>query len=152
LNTLRLIQEGIHNLPDIMSHYENAIKDYKVNLELNGKTIERANKEQTGWLSYYDELRIEMKSVLNYVEIEVDKIKGKQWRKYKENFSIELSMRDLDQYTYSDPEYVEMRQVYCEVEQLYNKVNSIVECYKARAYSLKNITDLRIHSLSDVVL
>lgn len=152
MNPLYLITTDINNLPKILDHYETELKGFKANLELEGKTLELANREQPSWLSFYDQRRLELKSVVKFMEDEVEKTKGQLWKNYTEKYSVALTPRDKDRYICKDSAYLEMRELYLEINELYGKYESIVKAFEARGYALKNITEGRIHAVGDIVL
>lgn len=152
MNPYQLITESLLNLPQILDHYEEILVDWAENLKIEGKTLELANREQPGWLAYYDECRIQLKSVVKYIEDQVEKVRGEEWVRYTEKYSRELSYKDKDRYVCKETTYLSKREILHEATELYDRFDGIVRAFEARGYALKNITEARIHQLSDVVL
>ena len=149
---LDLIRDDIKNAPKVIEVYQKYLDPYKKDLSIKGKTLERANVEQSSLLSYYDERRIELRSVMMYLELESDRIFGKRWKDYTENYSRELSPKDKDNYIKHDPIYVTFRQIYIEIEELYKQFESAVESFKARGYALNNISKIVVAQAQDHML
>jgi len=152
LNPFFLITSDIKNYTKILDHYEAEMNGFKENLELEGKTLERANREQPSWLSFYDQKKLELRSVVKFLDDRVEKERGLLWRNYTENYSVELTPRDKERYICKDEEYLNAREMYLEVNELFGKYEAIVRAFEARGYALKNITEARIHTVGDIVL
>lgn len=137
------------NLPNILAEYEADIGGAKALIEIKGKTLERANMENPSWLYYYDQKRIELNTLMKFFENEVTRVRGKLFKNYKENHSIELSEREIQRYIDSEQAYLSMFEMFLEVKELYDQYQSIVDAFKARAYALNNMTKIRVASLED---
>ena len=140
------------NLVKIILKYTDDLSAVEKEIAIEGKTLEKANMEQASLQFFYDERRSELYTLLKYLEREVDKVRGMLWRKYSENFSIVLSPKDKDQYINNDKNYLDEHEMYLEVEELYKKYCAVVEAFTSRGYALRNITNLRVASLENVVL
>jgi len=55
-------------LSSLLVGYDKDLREAKDHLSMKGKTIELANKEQAAWLAYYDERRVELEVIYDYVE------------------------------------------------------------------------------------
>ncbi len=61
---------------NIINGYYIKLNGWKDNIKLNGKNIEVANMEQASWIAYYDEIRSEIKSILNYYSVKLKQVRG----------------------------------------------------------------------------
>lgn len=138
------VKPDLSNLPTILQRYEGYLHDVTDNLRLKGKPIGEANSEQPAWLVYYDQKKVELKSILGLVEMHLDRIKGNLWEKFTEVHSRDLSSRDKEAYIKKDPNYTNAYQLLLCVQELYDKYNSVVDAFVARGFSLRNITNLRV--------
>jgi len=138
------------HLPDVIEKYTSELEYFENNLKIEGKNLERANIEQAPWLSYYDQRRIELRSLSKYLEYKMESVRGRLWKSYTETYNRELGPKDKEQYINNEPEFLSYVELYLEVDELAKKYEAIVDAFKARGFSLRNITELRIHSLSDV--
>lgn len=151
---MSLIFDGknIENLPDIIDRYTSYLEDAERNLQIEGKNLERANVEQAGWINYYDQRRIELRTLVKFMEAKLEQIRGELWTYYTEKYSRDLGPRDKDQYINNESKYLDYLELYLEVKEIYDKYEAVVEAFKSRGFALRNITDLRVHSLADVNL
>lgn len=152
MSALHDVQGSSNNLPQILERFESELSEAKIHLQIEGKNLERANREQPSWLSYYDERRIELHSLVKFYEQKLESVKGKLWRHYTENYSRELGHKDKEMYIQTDKEYLTQYNIFLEVQELYKQYEAVTNAFIARGYSLKNITDIRVHSLQDVTL
>ena len=146
------IAEDDSNLPEIISRYEGYLKDAKNHLDIKGKTLSNANLEHASWLSYYDEKRIELYSLVKHYENKLAKVKGNLWINFTEKYSVALQSTDKTHYIMREPRYLEVNEFYLITNELYLKYDSLVEAFKARGFALRNITNLRVASLEDSIL
>lgn len=149
---LDLVRENFANVAQVIEVYTKYLKAFEADLQIKGKSIERANVEQASLLSYYDERRIELRAVMQYLDVHLEKMFGSKWKQFTENYNRELSPKDKEQYIKHDPAYVIQREIYVEMEELYKRFESAVESFKARGYALNNITKIKVAQISDVVL
>lgn len=140
------------NLPAILAVYNEDIDQAKARLELKGKTLGFANKEQIAWLVHYDQQRAEAKILVKHLQSQVDRVRGQCTVKYVENYSRELSERTRDKYIDKDDEFLTINELLLETEEVYEKLNSIVEAFKARGYALRNLVEVNVHQITDTPL
>ena len=138
------------NLPQILETYQKDIVESKEHINIKGKKLEHANRENPSWYAYYDQRRIELKTLVKYMEAQVARVRSKLFKSLTEGHSIALSDRAKDKYIDSEPAFLHMDELRMEVEELYEQYNGIVKSFEARGYSLRNITELRIAALENV--
>ena len=140
------------NLPDIIEEYETVLKGYKKDLEIKGKKLEHANREQPSLHSYYDERRIELHTLVKYFEGQISRVRGKLYKDYTETYSRELSDRMKDKYIDNENAYLTMFELYLEIKELHDKFNSVVDAFKSRGFVLNNITKIRVAAMEDATI
>jgi hypothetical protein len=143
--------EGYVNLNNLLTPYVEELVNKEAHLDIKGKTIERANREQPQHLAYYDERRIELYTLVKFFEAEIARIRSKLI-KNMENYPRDLSDRMKDKYVDQEEAYLEVYHKFLAVKEMYGLFESTVECFKARGYALNNITKIRVASLEDVIL
>lgn len=140
------------NLPMIIEQYEEDLEDAEKNIGIKGKTLEGANIEQASWMSFYDQKRVELSTLMKHLEKEVDRIRGKLWQQYTEKMSRELNTRDKENYINNEPAYLNKKEQYLMVSEIHGKYAALVEAFKARGYALNNITKLRTSAIENEIL
>jgi PP-loop superfamily ATP-utilizing enzyme len=149
MSSVKRLGKNNENLPGMIEYYNKEIRESLSKLELKGKTLGQANKEQVAWLVHYDERRAELKALVKHFQIQVDKERGKLYLKYTESYSRELSERGKDKYIDKDDEFLIINEQLLEIEELYDKFTAIVEAFKARGFALRNLVELNVHQITD---
>lgn len=146
------LKERFKNLPEILANYDGELKNSEQDLAVKGKSLENANKENAGLYSYYDQRRLELKTLVDFMDNQVQRTRGRLWRTFTENNNRELSDRTKDKYIDGEQAYLDIYEIYLEVKDLQQQYESVVEAFKLRGYALKNITEIRVASLENVLL
>lgn len=149
---LELLHENIQNILKIIPAYEQDLEGYQDNLRLKGKNIIVANNEQPSWLVYYDSRRAELKTALEYMELYVQKIRGKLWKEYTENYARDLQSKDKEQYINNEKAFLDAYELYLELKELHDRYVSVVEGFKNRGYALNNITRIITSEMGDYII
>lgn len=144
--------KDLSKLPDVLEQYEKEIPHAFKITELKGKNLEAANKENAAWLLYYDQKRIELDTLKKYLKMKLEEIRSSLFKTFTENYPREMSDRAKDKYIDGHPKYLAIYELYLEVEELYEKYASVVNGLRQQGYSLRNITEIRTHSLEDVII
>lgn len=146
------LKERYKNLPDILATYDKELINSEQDLAVKGKSLENANKENPALFAYYDQRRLELKTLVDFMENQVQRTRGQLFRSLTENNNRELSDRAKNQYIDGEQAYLDIYEIYLEVKDLYQQYDSVVEAFKLRGYALKNITEIRVAQLDNVVL
>jgi len=138
-------------IPDFISHYEseivNAKRDVSVygNIEKNiaalpGITEQRFNQLQ------------EIEAVLNYLNIQLRKIRRKHFQKYLEAYNRALTSRDAEKYVDGEDEVIDYETLINEVALLRNRWLGILKGLDSKNFMLGHITRLRTAGMEDATI
>jgi len=144
---LDAIKENFENIAIALEDYSKKLEPIKADLNVKGKPVDAANIEQASLLYLYNECYVELKAILNYVEDMLNSTKGRLWKALTDDSNRMLQQKDKEHYINHDPEYLAMRELYNEVEELTAKYAAGVEAFKSRGYVLNNLTRLIIKDL-----
>jgi hypothetical protein len=144
--------ENFNNLPALINEFDTILEDAAQNLTMKNKTLEEANREQPSWYCYYNSKYQEIKSLNKIIENMAAQKKGQLWKQYTTTSNISLKITDMEQYINSDIEYMKYKNYLIIVEEMVGMFNSLVKAFEARGYSLRNITDARVHEVQFAVL
>lgn len=147
----KTLGEDYVNLDRVLTPYLEALEDKEVHLRIEGKRLEHANREQASWLSFYDERRIELGTYVKFFELEIGRVKAK-CLKAMEQYPRELSDRMKEKYIEGEEEFLKVNEILLAVKELHSEYESIVNAFKDRGFALRNITNIRVHALEDVVI
>ncbi len=146
------VNERFKNLPAILADYTDELKGAEQDIIIKGKSLEGANRENPSLYAYYDQRRVELKTLVEFMENQVQRTRGRLFRTFTENFKRELSDRAKDKYIDGEQAYLDVFEIYLEVKEIYDQYASIVEAIKFRGYSLNNITKARVANMENAIL
>ena len=138
MSKIDLIVKNPAKIVDVLASYQTEIDELEGRLAIRGKTLEYANQEQAGWYVYYDERKVELKTLTKYFQMRVDKVRSQLMRRIIDNSARSYSDRQIDKIIDSEDEFLSMQELMLEVEEMYEKYAAIVEAYKARGFALRN--------------
>lgn len=140
------------NLVSIILEYEDILSGYENNLTLKNKTLEQALKEQAGWVAYYHERRVELKTIVQHIECQLKRVRGQLYVQYNENYNPALGDRAIEKYIDREPEYLNMYQLLLEVQEILEKYNLVLDAFNRRGFVLRDITASRVAAVNDITL
>lgn len=152
MNLIRAIGTECQNLQMIIDQYEEDLEDAEKNLSIKGKTLEGANVEHASWMSFYDQKRVELSTLMKHLEKDVERIRGKLWQQYTEKMSRELNTRDKENYINNEPAYLNKKEQFFMVSEIHGKYAALVDAFKSRGFALNNIVKLRTSAIENEVL
>ena len=94
----------------------------------------------------------EIEAILEYLNIEMRKIRNKHYRKYLEGYNTALSSRDAEKYADGESEVVDQQHIINEVALIRNKFMGLIKAIDAKQFQINNIVKLRAAGLEDVSL
>lgn len=139
-------------LPALLKEYEDVLKGAPADIKIEGKRLEVSNREQASLHSFYDERRVELKIVVEYLEAHVAKVRGNLFNSFKINHSIDFTDRGINELINRDETYLQAYELLLEVKEVYEKYVSVVDAFQARGFALRNITQIRVAALEDVII
>jgi hypothetical protein len=146
---LDLIKKDLSYLDDVLTIYLDELNNAEHLFKLKGVEITTANLEHISWANYYNQKRIEVKFIKEYVQTRVELVHGELWKKYTENHDRQLQQKDKEYYIKTEPEYLDIRYQYLKVEEIYEQLCRLCSGFDSKGYVLNNLTKLIINQSSD---
>lgn len=147
------IKERFKNLGTVLGVYLTELEEAEANLKLEGKSLEKANRENPSWMYYYAQRFVELNTLTKFFEREVERVRGKLFRGFSPPlFNVVLSDRAKDKYIDNEQAYLDIQEIYLEVKEVRDLYESLIEAFRNRGYALKNITEARVAQIEDVLL
>lgn len=150
-NLKKLRKDFAHALT-IINDYEKKLSGWEKNVSLDNKNIERVNIEQSSWLAYYDEIKVNLKTMAEYFEYLLKNQKAQDIRVLMRTSEKALTDRMLDKLAEESQDYNDIFMVYLEIKELYLLADSIVNQLYQRAYAINNIVKIREKELQGITL
>lgn len=141
----------INSIPDFIAHYESELLDAKREVSIGG-LVERNVKDLPGITEHRFNQLQEVEAVLNYLNIQLRKIRRRHFQKYLEGYARALSSRDAEKYVDGEDEVIDYETIINEVALLRNRWLGIMKGLDSKSWMLGHITRLRTAGMEDVTL
>jgi hypothetical protein len=138
-------------LPDFILFYEQELefakKDVRIfgNVEKNIATLPGITEHRFNQLQ-------EIEAVLNFLNIQLRKIRRKYFQKYLEAYNRALTSRDAEKYVDGEEEVIDFETIINDVALLRNKWLGIMKGIDSKQWQLGHITRLRTAGMEDVTV
>ena len=143
------VVSSLVNIPDFISHYENELADAKRDVRIGGR-VEINIKELPGITEHRFNQLQEIEAVLNYLNIQLRKIRRRHFQKYLEGYARALTSRDAEKYVDGEDEVIDFETVINEVALLRNKWLGIMKGLESKQWMSGHIVRLRTAGMEDV--
>jgi hypothetical protein len=94
----------------------------------------------------------EIEAILEYLNIELRRLRSQHFRKYLENYQRALSSRDVDRFVEGEADVVDFEKIINEFALLRNKWLGIVKGLDVKQWQLSNVIKLRTAGMEDATL
>lgn len=138
-------------LPDFIQHYERELDGARADCRVGG-LIERNIKELPGTTEYRFNQLQEIEAVLNYLNIQLRKIRRKHFQKYLEGYARALTSRDAEKYVDGEDEVIDYETIINEVAYLRNRWLGIMKGLDSKQWMSGHIVKLRAAGMEDISL
>jgi hypothetical protein len=138
-------------LTDFIDQYENEILDAKKECSIYGN-IEKNLRDLPGITEHRFSQLQEIEAVLNYLNLELRKIKKKHFKKYLESYARALTSRDAEKYADAEDEVINYEILVNEVALLRNRFLGVIKGLDSKQWQLGHITKLRTAGLEDATI
>lgn len=135
-------------IPDFISHYESELEDAKRECRIGG-LVERNIKELPGVTEHRFNQLQEIEAVLNYLNIQLRKIRRRHFQKYLEAYNRALTSRDAEKYVDGENEVIDMETIVNEVALLRNKYLGVMKGMESKNFMLGHLVRLKSAGMED---
>lgn len=145
------VSRDISYLPNCLTHFYTELDIAKREVKIHG-SIEKASACLPGIVEQRFNQLQEIEAVLEYLNIELRRIRSKSFKKYLENYQRALSSRDVEKYVDGEADVVDMEKIINEFSMLRNQWLGIIKGLDIKGYQINNIIKLRTAGLEDICL
>jgi hypothetical protein len=136
-------------IPDFISHYDDEIISAKSDVKVYGN-VEKNIAALPGITEHRFNQLQEIEAVLNYLNIQLRKIRRKHFQKYLEAYNRALTSRDAEKYVDGEDEVVDFETLINEVALLRNRWLGIMKGLEAKQWQMGHIVRLRTAGMEDI--
>ena len=136
-------------IPDFIAHYEAELEEAKRDCRIGG-LVEKAITALPGVTEHRFNQLQEIEAVLNYLNIQLRKIRRRHFQKYLEGYQRALTSRDAEKYVDGEDEVIDFETIINEVALLRNRWLGIMKGLDTKQWQMGHIVRLRTAGMEDI--
>ena len=145
------IAKDISYIPDAVQYFNDELVEARNEVCVFGN-IERASAAMPGIVEQRFSQLQEIEAILEYLNIELRRLKSQHFRKYLETYQRALSSRDCEKFVEGEADVIDFEKIINEFALLRNKWLSITKALDIKQWQLSNIIKLRVAGMEDASL
>ena len=145
------IVADLGNIPDFINYYEAQLNNAKSETKIRGK-VEREAADLPGVTEHRFNQLQEIEAVLEYLNIQLRKIRRKHFQKYLEAYARALTSRDAEKYVDGEDEVIDFETIINEVALLRNKWLGVMKGLESKNFMLGHVVRLRTAGMEDITI
>jgi hypothetical protein len=145
------VSKDISNIPDAVEFFNAELQDARTECRIHGN-VERTAAAMPGIVEQRFSQLQEIEAILEYLNIELRRLKSQHFRKYLENYQRSLSSRDCEKFVEGEADVVDFEKIINEFALLRNKWLGITKALDQKQWQITNIVKLRVAGMEDASL
>jgi len=145
------VSRDINQIPAAIQYFETELVDAKLEVKLKGN-VERAASEMPGIVEHRFNQLQELEAILNYLNIELRRLRSSFFKKYLENYQRALSSRDVEKYVDGEADVVDYEKIINEFALMRNKWLGVLKALDQKQWQITNVVKLRVAGMEDASL
>ena len=145
------IVEDLGNIPGFIDYYEKELNLAKSECKIQGN-VEKSISQLPGITEHRFNQLQEIEAVLNFLNIQLRKIRRKHFQKYLEGYARALTSRDAEKYVDGEDEVIDFETIINEVALVRNKWLGVLKGIEAKQWQMGHIVRLRTAGMEDIVI
>jgi hypothetical protein len=145
------VSKDISALPDCIEYFYQELDQAKGEVRLRGN-VEKASSSLPGIVEQRFNQLQEIEAILEFLNIELRRIRSKSFKKFLETYQRALTSRDCEKYVDGESDVVDMEQIINEFAMLRNQWLGIIKSLDIKGFQINNIIKLRVAGLDDITL
>ena len=138
-------------IPDFINHYENELVEARYDCNVKGH-LEKNIASLPGITERRFNQLQEIEAILNYLNIQLRKIRKKHFQKYLENYNRALTSRDAEKYVDGEDEVIDFETIINEVALVRNKWLGLMKGLESKNFMIGHVARLRTAGMEDITL
>ena len=145
------VTQDLSVIPDFILHFETELSQAKNEVKIYGN-VEKNIASLPGITEHRFNQLQEVEAVLNYMNIQLRKIRRKHFQKYLEAYNRALTSRDAEKYVDGEDEVIDYEVLVNEVALLRNKWLGVMKGLEAKQWQVGHIVRLRTAGMEDITI
>lgn len=139
------------NIPAFINFYEDELIQAKFECGIKGN-LEKNIANLPGVTEHRFNQLQEIEAVLQYLNLQLRKIRKRLFQKYLENYARALTSRDAEKYVDGEDEVIDFETIINEVALLRNKWLGLMKGLESKNFMLGHVSRLRTAGMEDITL
>ena len=145
------VVSDLSQIPNFIDYYEQELLSAKGEIAIRGN-VEKAASNLPGITEHRFNQLQEIEAILNYLNIQLRKIRQKHYKKYLEAYARALTSRDAEKYAEAEDEVVDFETIINEVALLRNKWLGVLKGLESKNFMIGHVVRLRTAGMEDVLV
>ena len=145
------VSRDISKIPDAILHFETELVQARAECKLVGN-VEKSAAAMPGIVEHRFNQLQEIEAILNYLNIELRRLRSSYFKKYLENYQRALSSRDVEKYVDGEADVVDYEKIINEFALLRNKWVGVLKALDQKQWQITNVVKLRVAGMEDATL
>jgi hypothetical protein len=145
------ISRDISKIPNAIQYFETELVQAKAECKLVGN-VEKSAAAMPGIVEHRFNQLQEIEAILNYLNIELRRLRSSYFKKYLENYQRALSSRDVEKYVDGEADVVDYEKIINEFALLRNKWLGVLKALDQKQWQITNVVKLRVAGMEDATL
>jgi hypothetical protein len=145
------VSKDISYIPDAVAYFEDELKAARADVRIAGN-IEKASANMPGIVEERFSQLQEIEAILEYLNIELRRLRSQLFKKYLETYQRALTSRDVEKYVDGEADVIDYEKIINEFALLRNKWLGITKSLDIKQWQLSNIIKLRVAGMEDASL
>jgi hypothetical protein len=151
MNWYTRVSQDLSVIPDFITHYEAELESARQDVRVRGN-VEKNIASLPGITEMRFNQLQELEAVLNFLNIQLRKIRRKHFQKYLEAYNRALTSRDAEKYVDGEDEVIQFEILINELALMRNKWLGILKGLDSKNYMLGHVVKLRTAGMEDIVI
>jgi len=145
------VSRDISQIPAAIQHFETELLQAKAECKLHGN-VEKQAAMMPGIVEHRFNQLQEIEAILEYMNIELRKLRSSYFKKYLENYQRALSSRDVEKYVDGEADVCDYEKIINEFALMRNKWLGVLKALDQKQWQITNIVKLRVAGMEDASL
>jgi hypothetical protein len=145
------ISNDLSKIPEFIADYESELVDAKREIKIAG-ILETNLKQLPGVTEHRFNQLQDIEAVLNFLNIQLRKIRRKHFQKYLEGYNRALTSRDAEKYVDGETEVIDYETLINEVALLRNKWLGVLKGLESKNFMMGHLVKLKTAGMEDYVI
>ena len=150
-NWYRKVSQNMGEIVSAISFYECEIDAAKFECGMKG-VLEKHSREMPGIVEHRFNQLQEIEAILEYLNIELRKLRSSFFKKYLENYQRALSSRDVEKYVDGETDVCDYEKIINEFALMRNKWLGVLKALDQKQWQITNVVKLRVAGMEDATL